>query len=71
MAYQTHELKIQGMTCNGCKTILSDFIQSLQGIADFSVDLEKGTAVIKTDVYKNTKQDLINAINTNTPYTAS
>lgn len=41
-------LRIDGMTCEGCATALSDSIQSLPGIAKVQVDFKSGNATIHT-----------------------
>ena len=42
----TQTYHIQGMTCNGCKDSVTRAFQSLEGVCQAHVDLEKGTALL-------------------------
>ncbi|MEZ8002913.1 MAG: heavy-metal-associated domain-containing protein, partial [Patiriisocius sp.] len=46
---------IQGMTCNGCKDSVTRAFQSLEGVSQVHVDLEKGTALLTTASVIQTK----------------
>lgn len=43
----THTYKINGMTCNGCRTSVENKIRALAGVEEVSVDLERETADIE------------------------
>ena len=51
----THTYHIQGMTCNGCKDSVTRAFQSLEGVSQVNVDLEKGTALLTTASILQTK----------------
>ena len=51
----THTYHIQGMTCNGCKDSVTRAFQSLEGVCQVHVDLEKGTALLTTASVIQTK----------------
>ena len=58
-----HSYKITGMTCNGCRTHVQETLQSVEGVKNVSVDLEKAQAVIEmdkhvpTEVFENALQE--------------
>jgi len=51
----TQTYHIQGMTCNGCKDSVTRAFQSLEGVCQAHVDLEKGTALLTTASVLQTK----------------
>ena len=51
----TQTYHIQGMTCNGCKDSVTRAFQSLEGVHQVHVDLEKGTALLTTASVIQTK----------------
>ena len=51
----TQTYYIQGMTCNGCKDSVTRAFQSLEGVCQVHVDLEKGTALLTTASVIQTK----------------
>ncbi|MDA9307685.1 heavy-metal-associated domain-containing protein [Flavobacteriaceae bacterium] len=51
----TQTYHIQGMTCNGCKDSVTRAFQSLEGVCQVHVDLEKGTALLNTASVLQTK----------------
>ena len=51
----TQTYHIQGMTCNGCKDSVTRAFQSLEGVSQVHVDLEKGTALLTTASVLQTK----------------
>ena len=51
----TQTYHIQGMTCNGCKDSVTKAFQSLEGVCQVHVDLEKGTALLTTASVIQTK----------------
>ena len=51
----TQTYHIQGMTCNGCKDSVTRAFQSLEGVHQVHVDLEKGTALLNTASVLQTK----------------
>ncbi|TKD67497.1 copper chaperone CopZ [Pseudalkalibacillus hwajinpoensis] len=42
-------LKIEGMTCNHCKSAVKTALQELEGVSDVEVNLEEGTAHVSYD----------------------
>jgi copper chaperone CopZ len=71
MSFQTQEIKVSGLTCGTCINTLTNVLMSKEGVKDVEVDLDKGIARIKFNVYKLNKQQVIDIINANTPYQAS
>lgn len=59
----THAYKIDGMTCNSCKTTVQQLLSDLEGVTNVEVDLDKGEAKISmkkhisTAVLKNVLPD--------------
>ena len=51
----TQTYHIQGMICNGCKDSVTRAFQSLEGVCQVHVDLEKGTALLTTASVIQTK----------------
>ena len=51
----TQTYHIQGMTCNGCKDSVTRAFQSLEGVHQVHVDLEKGTVLLTTASVLQTK----------------
>ena len=51
----TQTYHIKGMTCNGCKDSVTRAFQSLEGVHQVHVDLEKGTALLTTASVLQTK----------------
>lgn len=43
------ELKIEGMSCNHCKMAVEKKLNSVSGVSDVVVDLEKGSASLSAD----------------------
>lgn len=56
-------LKIEGMTCGGCKAAVERILTAQSGIQTASVDLTNGTAFITTDadVWPQTLADALTA----------
>jgi copper chaperone CopZ len=71
MSFQTQEIKVSGLTCGTCVNTLTNALMSKEGVKDVEVDLTKGIARIKFNVYKLNKQQVIDIINSDTPYQAS
>ena len=44
----TFEMQISGMSCDGCKTAVTNLIQDVPGVESALVDLKTGKAVVKT-----------------------
>lgn len=44
-----HTYKIQGMTCNGCRSHVEKTLQGINGVSNASVDLEKAEAIIEME----------------------
>ena len=53
------ELNITGMTCDHCKTGVTNALKSVPGVTDAQVDLKSGKAVIDGEA---NPQQLINAV---------
>ncbi len=47
-------ITIEGMTCNHCKMAVEKAIESVEGVSDVAVDLEKGTAEVAIHEKENT-----------------
>nr|WP_245545652.1 heavy metal translocating P-type ATPase [Gillisia limnaea] len=43
------EYEISGMTCNGCRTHVEETLNSVEGVKNVSVDLEKAIATVEMD----------------------
>src|SRR5690606_33680720 len=43
------EYEISGMTCNGCRTHVEEALNSVEGVAKASVDLEKAVATVEME----------------------
>ena len=59
---QTTTLKITGMTCGGCVSGVTKALQTLPGVSDVSVSLEKAEATIQYDESATTKDALKSAV---------
>jgi len=44
-----HTYKIHGMTCNGCRSHVENTLNTVEGVTQVTVDLEKAEAVIEMD----------------------
>ncbi|MGI6643447.1 MAG: heavy-metal-associated domain-containing protein [Bacillota bacterium] len=44
---QETTLKIQGMSCNGCRTAVERTLKRVEGVLDVKVSLESNEAVVK------------------------
>ncbi len=42
-------LKIEGMTCDHCKSAVKTALKELEGVSDVEVNLEEGTANVSYD----------------------
>ena len=71
MSFQTQEIKVRGLSCGTCVGTLTNVLMSKEGVKEVEVDLDKGVARVKFNVYKLTKQQVIDIINNDTPYQAS
>ena len=55
----THTYKIEGMTCNGCKTSVENYLSAVENVTNTTINLDNGEAIIKmsthisTEVFKN------------------
>ena len=59
---QTTILKITGMTCGGCATSVTKALQSLIGVSNVSVSLEKAEDTIQYDELTTDKDALKSAV---------
>lgn len=46
-----HTYRIQGMSCNGCRSHVEHALNEVHGVIEASVDLEKAEAIIEMDAY--------------------
>jgi copper chaperone len=58
----TTELKVQGMTCNGCKAAVTNTLRSLPGVQDAEVDLQAGRASVTFDPARASVESMIAAL---------
>lgn len=42
-------LKVTGMTCGGCVKTVKSALEGVKGVTEAKVDLDSGTAVVKTN----------------------
>lgn len=59
----TVELKVSGMTCEGCALGVRTALLETPGVASASVDFEAGRARVQFDASKTSAEQLIEAIN--------
>jgi copper chaperone len=55
-------LRVDGMTCNHCKSAVTNALQELEGVQKVDVSLEKGEASVVYEEGKVTEADLKNAV---------
>ncbi len=67
---QQVELKIKGMTCQGCSEHVNHALDGVPGILEHNTSYEHGTSIIKFDMSKVTLEKLAEAINA-TGYTVT
>ena len=63
-------LKIKGMSCDGCKRTVTIAIEELKGIESVNVDLTKAEAEIVFDNSVLTKEKIAEAVNNTGIYMA-
>ncbi|MGH8003578.1 MAG: mercuric transporter MerT family protein [Limisphaerales bacterium] len=61
-AYQTLELGVSGMTCEGCAQNVKNALVSVPGVVDAEVSYEKGKAVVKFSGSQADKEKLATAV---------
>ncbi len=59
---QTVNIKIDGMTCDGCVKSVEQALSVIQGVKKIKVDLEKRSATVSFAHSSTNTQALINAI---------
>ena len=64
-------LKIEGMSCDGCKRTVTIAIEDLKGIESVNVDLEKKEAEVVFNDSVLSKEEIIEAVNNTGIYKAS
>lgn len=57
------ELKISGMTCQGCAEHVNHALDGVPGVLEHITSYEQGTSRVKFDADKATKESLVDAIN--------
>lgn len=63
-AKQTIKLKCIEMTCSGCKTKITQALNSLDGVSKVKINLDKKIITVTFDDKKTTKDKIIEAIAT-------
>ena len=56
-------LAIEGMTCTGCEEGIKHAAMAVPGVLTADASYDEGTATVKFDQSKSSKEDIINAIN--------
>lgn len=67
---QQVELKISGMTCQGCSEHVNHALDAVPGVLEHITSYEQGTSLVKFDAGKATMENLIQAVNA-TGYTVT
>ncbi len=57
------ELKISGMTCQGCAEHVNHSLDGVPGVLEHNTSYNAGTSIVKYDMRKTTEQELVNAVN--------
>ncbi|WP_270179813.1 copper chaperone CopZ [Alkalihalobacillus sp. CinArs1] len=55
-------IKIEGMTCNHCKSAVETALTELEGVSGVEVDLKQGKADVSYDSAKVTVSDMNEAV---------
>lgn len=55
-------LKVEGMTCNHCKSAVTSALKELNGVQDVDVNLERGEASVVYEEGKVSESDMKNAV---------
>ena len=58
----TAELKVTGMTCNGCVNTVRKALKAIPGVEDADVDLEGGRAMVTYDPAKASTEAMVSAV---------
>ncbi len=56
------ELKVEGMTCQGCVRSVTKKLSGVAGVASAAVDLAAGKATVRYDESRVKVEDLISAV---------
>lgn len=56
------ELKVEGMTCQGCVRSVTKKLGGMAGVSDVAVDLEAGKATVNYNESTAKVEDLIGAV---------
>ncbi len=59
---QTETLKVNGMTCGGCTTNVTNALKAVSGVSDVKVSLSEGEATVKFDEHLATLNQLKSAV---------
>jgi len=60
---QTLQLDVEGMTCEACDSHVAHAAQEIEGVIEVTADHKTGTAEVKYDKTKTSKEQIIKAIN--------
>lgn len=55
-------LNVEGMTCGHCKSAVTGALEELDGVSEVDVQLDKGTADVKYDESKVSKDQMKEAV---------
>ena len=61
-------LKIEGMHCSGCSNTLSGVLNTVESISKSEVSLEEHSATIDFNPAQKSIEEIINVIESRTPY---
>lgn len=61
-AHQTVDIKVEGMTCQGCVGKVTSALQKADGVKEAKVDLDAGNAAIVFDSEKTSEKALYKVI---------
>lgn len=55
---KTHIIKVTGMTCGGCVSVLTKTLNTVNGVNDVNVSLSKAEAVVQYDETLTSPEEL-------------
>lgn len=58
----TAQLRVTGMTCNGCVNAVRNILKSIPGVEDADVDLNGGRAKVTYDPAQSSTEAMVTAI---------
>lgn len=68
---QEIKLKIEGMSCGGCRGYVDGVISDVEGVIDREVSLDDAEATVRFDDSKTSKEEIEEAINKTGTYKVS